>query len=51
MLDSFYHITESSELKKKRSKTYLFGHESQPCFEIFVWDDVTSLSHSVLYPF
>ena len=38
MSDSFYHITESSELllKKKGPKRYSLDHVGQPCSRIFV---------------
>ena len=36
MSDSFYHITESSELNKKYgSNSYSFDHVGQSCFGIF----------------
>ena len=46
MSDSFYHITESSELNGgggKGSKTYSFNHVGQPCFsvEIHRYSDLT----------
>ena len=35
MSDSFYHITEPSELNKiNKVQTYSFSHVGQPCFEI-----------------
>ena len=37
MSDSFYHITESSELNKWRSKTYSFGHILEFLHRMMSW--------------